>query len=161
LLMAVSATIFFYMSSLALSLSWSLLIALAGTLGPQVWSTASRVMWSDTWAVLLLAGVVWLLLALEKRRGRQEDLKSEIADLKSDEEPGSESSTEEKLRSEVSDLKTSNLNTFFPLLLATLLAWGYFVRPTNAIPIMAITIYILLFHRKLMLRYLITVMVSL
>jgi hypothetical protein len=38
-------------------------------------------------------------------------------------------------------------------LLASLLAWTYFTRPTFALPIIAITIYILLYHRRLFLTY--------
>ena len=40
-----------------------------------------------------------------------------------------------------------------PVVLATLLAWTYFVRPTNAIAIIAITIYIVLYRRQSFLRY--------
>ncbi len=118
LLMAASACLFFFISSLVLPLSWSTLIALSGALGTQVWSTASRVLWSDTWAILLLAAVVWILLAGEIGRYRYRNSSAVI--------------------------------------LATLLAWGYFVRPTNAIAIIAITIYIVLFHRKAFLPYALT-----
>ena len=34
-----------------------------------------------------------------------------------------------------------------PILLATVIAWTYFVRPTNAISAIAITIYVLVYHR--------------
>ncbi len=40
-----------------------------------------------------------------------------------------------------------------PALLASLLAWTYFTRPTFALPIVAITIYILLYQRRLFLTY--------
>jgi hypothetical protein len=43
-----------------------------------------------------------------------------------------------------------------PVWLATLLAWTYFVRPTNAIHIIAITIYLLIYHRKLFVPYAVT-----
>jgi hypothetical protein len=43
-----------------------------------------------------------------------------------------------------------------PILVATLLAWTYFVRPTNAIPILAISVYMLLYHRRLFARYAVT-----
>lgn len=40
-----------------------------------------------------------------------------------------------------------------PIWLASLLAWTYFVRPTNAIHIIAITVYLVVYHRKLFLPY--------
>ena len=40
-----------------------------------------------------------------------------------------------------------------PVVLATLLAWTYFVRPTNAVVITAITIYLVLYRRQMFLRY--------
>ncbi len=43
-----------------------------------------------------------------------------------------------------------------PVLVATLLSWMYFVRPTYAVVIFAITVYLLLLHRELFLRYAIT-----
>ena len=43
-----------------------------------------------------------------------------------------------------------------PILLATVLSWMYFVRPTFAVPIAAITVYVFLFHRTIFVRYLLT-----
>ena len=43
-----------------------------------------------------------------------------------------------------------------PYVLATLLAWTYFVRPTNAIAIAAISAYVLLYRRQIFVRYAIT-----
>ncbi|MBE7210896.1 MAG: hypothetical protein INR65_07730, partial [Gluconacetobacter diazotrophicus] len=43
-----------------------------------------------------------------------------------------------------------------PVLLATLLSWSYFVRPTNSVFILSITVYVLLFHRAIFLRYAVT-----
>jgi hypothetical protein len=43
-----------------------------------------------------------------------------------------------------------------PVVLGTLLAWSYIVRPTNAVHVIAISIYILLFYRRLFLRYAVT-----
>lgn len=63
LLMGALAVIFFYTSRLLLPLTWSALVALGGSLGTQVWSTASRVMWSDTWGIFLLGVVVLLLVS--------------------------------------------------------------------------------------------------
>lgn len=43
-----------------------------------------------------------------------------------------------------------------PVLLATLLSWMYFVRPTYAVMIVAVTVYLLWFHREFFLAYAIT-----
>ena len=115
LLMALLAAVFFYTARILLSPGWSSVIALGGALGTQVYSTASRALWSETWGILLLGIVIFMLLAHE--------------------------SGKRQLR---------------PVLLATLLSWMYFVRPTFAVPIVAISIYLLLFHRALFLRYAIT-----
>ena len=112
LLMALLASIFFFTSRLVLPPGWSVLMAIGGTLGTQVWSTASRALWSDTWGIFLLGLVVWMLLAEAAGKAR-----------------------------------------WRPVLLASLLAWSYFVRPTNAIPIFAITVYILIYQRRLFVRY--------
>ena len=114
-LMAGLAAIFFYTSRLLLPRRWSVLVALGGALGTQVWSTASRALWSDTWGIFLLGLVVLQLLADATER----------APLK-------------------------------PVWLATLLAWLYFVRPTYAIPICAITIYLLIYKRTHFARYTLT-----
>jgi hypothetical protein len=95
-----------------LARGWSALLALSCALGTQVWSTASRALWSETWGIFLIGIVVLILLAHEVGR-----------------------------------------RTIKPILLASLLAWSYFVRPTFSVPIIAITIYILIFHRRLFLPY--------
>lgn len=107
LLMALLASVFFFTARLMLPRGWSVLAALAFTLGTQIWSTASRGLWTDTWGLLLLGFVVRMLLAQETK-GRR-------------------------------------IN---PALLASLLAWAYFVRPTNAIPIAAITVYLFVYYRR-------------
>ncbi|HKE55345.1 MAG TPA: hypothetical protein VKB46_01545 [Pyrinomonadaceae bacterium] len=43
-----------------------------------------------------------------------------------------------------------------PILVASLLAWSYFVRPTNAIQIAAITVYLLIYHRRYFIPYAVT-----
>ncbi len=43
-----------------------------------------------------------------------------------------------------------------PVTLATLLAWAYFVRPTNSLFIIGISLYLLCFHRAGFLRYALT-----
>jgi hypothetical protein len=115
LLMSALAVIFFYTARLRLPTFWSALVALGATFGTQVWSTASRALWTDTWGIVLLGLVVFLLLAHETG-------KREVS----------------------------------PILLASLLAWTFFVRPTNAAHILAVTIYLLIYHRRLFIPYAIT-----
>src|SRR6266496_3924425 len=115
LLMAIFTVALFRIARLFLPTSWSLIVSLGGALGTQVWSTASRAMWSDTWRILLLSVALYLLSAHE--------------------------------------LGKRKINS---IVLATLMAWLYFVRPTNSVHIAAITIYLFLFHRELIVRYLLT-----
>lgn len=115
LLMATLAVIFFFTARLILPLWWSVTVALGGALGTQVYSTASRALWSETWGILLLGIVVYLLL--RHGIGKRE---------------------------------------FNPIVLATLLSWMYFVRATFSVHIFFITVYLLIFHRRLFLRYAIT-----
>jgi hypothetical protein len=112
LLMAGLAVFFYLTARLLLPVRWSLLVAFSGAFCTQIWSTASRAVWGETWAVLFLGVGIWMLLACET---------------------GSESGSK-RLR---------------PLLLGTLLSWSYFVRPTSSATIVAFTIYIFLYHRKL------------
>jgi hypothetical protein len=67
LLMAGLAAMFFATARLVLSTGWSLVTAVVGALGTQVWSTAALALWSDTWGIFLLGAVVWMLLAHEAR----------------------------------------------------------------------------------------------
>src|SRR5262249_3770000 len=113
LLMAILVVVQYWTARLILPTSWSLAVALSMALGTQVWSTASRAMWSDTWGILLLGLALYLLLADEVGKRK--------------------------------------LNS---VLFATLVSWLYFVRPTNSVHIAAITIYIFLFHREMVVRYL-------
>jgi len=115
LLMALLACIFFFTARLILPRGWSVIVALSGALGTQVYSTASRALWSETWGIFLLGLVVLLLVAYETGRHR-----------------------------------------FHPVLLASLLSWSYFVRPTFVLPILAITFYVLVFHRRFFLSYALT-----
>ncbi|HKP73615.1 MAG TPA: hypothetical protein VJT82_11795 [Pyrinomonadaceae bacterium] len=112
LLMAALSVVFFATARLVLPPAWGALVALGGALGTQVWSTASRVLWTDTWAILLLGLAIFLLL-----------------------------------RHEAGERRSS------PVLLASLLAWTYFARPTNAVSVIAVTLYVLVFQRQLFLRY--------
>ena len=115
LLMAGLAAIFFYLARMALPTSWSVIVALSGVLGTQVWSTASRSLWTDTWGSFLLGFVVLMLLGAAIDR----------IQLK-------------------------------PILLATLLSWMYIVRPTFAVHIIAISVYMFLCYRPLLFRYAVT-----
>jgi len=115
LLMAIFVVIQYWTARLMLPASWSMIVAVGAALGTQVWSTASRAMWSDTWGILLLGAAIYLVLAHEMARRKMNSI-----------------------------------------VFATLLAWMYFVRPTNSVHIAAITIYVFLFHRELIVRYLLT-----
>jgi hypothetical protein len=112
ILMAAFAVIVFYAARVLLPLGWSALIAMSTALGTQIWSTASRALWSDTWAIFLLGFVIVQLIAPEARKGRPR-----------------------------------------PVLLACLLAWTYFARPTYSIPIIVITIYLFIYYRSSFWRY--------
>jgi hypothetical protein len=112
LLMAGLTVVFFYTSRLLLPLSWSIVIALGGAFGTQIFSTASRVLWTDTWGTFLLGLALWMILRRETRQG--------------------------------------GLNG---VMLATLMAWLYFVRPTFSVHIIAITVYVLMCQRKYFVRY--------
>jgi hypothetical protein len=114
-LMALLAVIFFYTARLMLPVNWSIVVALGGALGTQVYSTASRALWSETWGILLLGIVIYLLL-----------------------------------RSDTAKRK------FNPILMASLLSWMYFVRPTFSVHILAVTVYLFIYHRQLFLRYALT-----
>jgi hypothetical protein len=115
LLMAVLAVVFFFTARIVLPVGWSAIIALGSAFGTQMWSTASRAMWTETWGILLMGIVVWMLLRTQMR-GRR-------------------------------------LN---PIVLGSLLAWTYFVRPTNAVAILWISIWLFMFHRRLFVRYAVT-----
>lgn len=112
LLMAALASVFYFTSRLLLPPGLSLLLSLGTALGTQIWSTASRALWSDTWGIFLLGFVVLSLVAQE-----------------------------------------SGVYRLRPVLLATLLAWTYLVRPTFALPIVVITIYVVIYHRRLFIPY--------
>ncbi len=106
-LMATLAVIFFRTALLLLPVSWSVVLALGGVFSTQIWSTASRVLWSHTWQIFLIGLALYMLLAQEE--------------------------------GEVNER---------PVVLATILSWAYFVRPTSSIPIIGIGAYVLFFHRR-------------
>jgi len=63
LLMGALAAVFFFTARLLLTAGWSAWLAFGGALGTQVWSTASRALWTDTWGILLLGLVLLAILA--------------------------------------------------------------------------------------------------
>lgn len=115
LLMAGLSVIIFFTSRLLLSFRWSVLITAATAFGTQIWSTASRAMWSQTWGIFVLGIVIWLVLRTETRQA--------------------------PLR---------------PVLLATCLSWLYFIRPTFGVSIVAIALYVLIYHRENLVPFVLT-----
>lgn len=65
LLMAALAAVLYLSARLLLPPAWSAALALGTAFGSSVWSTASRGLWSQTWEILLLACLLYLLLAHE------------------------------------------------------------------------------------------------
>jgi hypothetical protein len=115
LLMAVLACIFLRTAELMLPASWSKVVAIGAAFGTQIWSTASRALWSHTWEMLLLGVVILELLSAEE--------------------------------------KPCRLRTVW---LATLVSWMFFVRPTGALVVIGLSIYIFAYHRKDCLPYILT-----
>jgi hypothetical protein len=70
LLMAALAVVFFLTARLVLPLRWSILVAVFGAFGTQVWSTATRALWAHTWMIFLL-GLVILILVAHELKGRR------------------------------------------------------------------------------------------
>lgn len=67
LLMAVLACVIFLTARLLLGASSSVLVALGAGLGTQIWSSASRTLWPQTWLIFLAGWVIYLLLKCECR----------------------------------------------------------------------------------------------
>jgi len=53
-----------------LSIPWAAVIALGAAFATQIWSTISRALWPQTWTLLLLSVVIYLLLRWEQRSGK-------------------------------------------------------------------------------------------
>ena len=115
LLMSGLGVMIFITARLLLSWGWSLLLAISALLGTQIWSTASRALWSDTWGIFILGIVLFLVT-----------------------------------RTAVKKVDPP------PIVLATLLSWLYFVRPTFSTVVIATTFYVLIYHRRVILRFTIT-----
>ena len=112
-LMAILACVFLRTAEIMLPASWSLVVALGASFGTQIWSTASRLLWSHTWEILLLGAVVLELLSAEEKPRR-----------------------------------------LHMVWLASLVSWMFFVRPTGAVVVVGVTIYIFLYHPRDCLPYL-------
>ena len=69
LLMAAFTVIVLLTARLVLPVGSSLLVALVAAFGTQVYSTASRTLWSDSWALVLVGGALYLLLRSAARGG--------------------------------------------------------------------------------------------
>jgi hypothetical protein len=110
ILAALTGVVFYALGRRLLSPGWSVALALAAALGSQLWSTASRSMWSHTWGLLLLALALLVLLYDEHGPRR--------------------------------------LPRWRPPLLATLLSWAFFVRPTAVAYIVPIAVYVLWRDRR-------------
>ena len=114
-LMAALAVVIFFTARLILSFEWSFLITVATAFGTQVWSTASRAMWSHTPGILILAVAIFLIVRTETRK-----------------------------------------RPLPPVLLGTCLSWLYFTRATFTFSIIAIAVYVLLYHRATLLPFVFT-----
>jgi len=70
LLMAALAVVFFLTARFVLPLRWSILVAVFGAFGTQVWSTATRALWAHTWMIFLLGLVILMLVGHELKGNR-------------------------------------------------------------------------------------------
>jgi hypothetical protein len=70
LLMAGFAALTYFLARLLLPVTWSVVVTTVSAFGTQVFSTASRSMWSDTWGILLVGLAVFLLLRSTVRAQR-------------------------------------------------------------------------------------------
>lgn len=116
LLMAFFAVVVYRIAGALMVHRRALAFTAAAVLTTQVWSTASRGLWSHTWAILLVLTAIFLLVRHDSGAGR--------------------------LR---------------PVLLATIMSWAYFTRPTMAIGVAAVGIYLAFRYRKALVPYAATV----
>lgn len=93
---------------------WSLGIVLSAAVGSSLWSVASRMLWSHTWSVVLLAAA-WLELLRWEDGGKPR-----------------------------------------PAWLGALLVAAFWVRPTNALVALGVTLVVALRHRRALLRLIAT-----
>lgn len=116
LLMASLVLVTYRIAESLLSHRWALFFTAAAALTTQVWSTASRGLWSHTWAILLVSTAILLLIRHETSAGK-----------------------------------------LHPVLLATIMCLAYFTRPTMAIGVAAVGVYLALRVRKALVPYAATV----
>jgi hypothetical protein len=112
-LMAALISIFFRAARLLLPLRWSILIALGAAFGTPVWSSLSRALWGQTWAVFLTGYLVYRLL---------ED--------------------------------STSVRPLSGTIAATLASWIFFTRPTGAIVIIGVTVYLAVCRKQLLVPWL-------
>ncbi|MBV8450782.1 MAG: hypothetical protein JOZ29_00725, partial [Deltaproteobacteria bacterium] len=62
-LCAITIWVVYETAGYLLPMSWSLAIALGTAFGTPIWSSASRSLWPQTWAVLLTTLAIWMLLS--------------------------------------------------------------------------------------------------
>jgi hypothetical protein len=122
LLMAAFAVLAYATARLLLPAGWSLGVAAVAAFGTQVLSTASRSVWSDTWGILLVGAGVFLLLHAASRASRA------------------------SLGSRMS--RVSRGAPASAVLLATTLGLAYVVRPTNALAVAGVGVYLLVTERR-------------
>jgi len=67
-LMAITSCLLFESACMLLPWSWSLGITVGAAFGTQIWSTATRALWSLTWEVFLAACLVLILLKREEQQ---------------------------------------------------------------------------------------------
>ncbi len=67
LLCALTVWVFYEIACSMLPLGWALAIALGSAFGTQMWSSASRSLWPQTWYVLLIALAIWILTSKKAR----------------------------------------------------------------------------------------------
>lgn len=107
LVCATLVVVLFQIAALWLPATASFWTALIAALGSQIWSTASRGLWSVTWECLLLSFAIYLLAAAESR-----------------------------------DAPVSGS------LLASVLSWAYFSRPTASISVAFISLFMIRRQRR-------------
>jgi hypothetical protein len=113
-LMAALTCVFLAMATMMLPLSWSVVVALGASFGSQIFSTASRGLWSHTWEVLILGLIANSLLRTDYYGEKR---------------------------------------IHHPVWLGTLVAWTYCVRPTGAVAIIAVSVYVCWAHRDDLVKY--------
>ena len=116
LLMAGFTVVVFNTAAQIVAVGPSLIVAVGTAFGTQVWSSASRIMWSHTWLIFLGGLVAYYMLGRE----------------------------------------TGWIKRAHPIALATLLSWMYLVRPTGAIPVLCVTIYVIAFWPRDFIAYSLT-----